>query len=274
MRSSLWKAFAITFTLLLAVGAAHAQSGPYYGFDQNIYPGDSALPLLHKSFTYAGYWLNVPPGATANSWKSKRATLVQNGFGFLVLFNGRLDAQLKRIDAAAAGKSDGAAAIAAAAREGFPAHAIIFLDIEEGGRMDEKQTAYILAWIKSVRASTYLPGVYCSGIPVDDEPGKKISTAEDIREKDKDVALWIANDVCPPSPGCVVPKPGISMKDSGREDALVWQYAQSPLRPEFAQRCKSTYAPDQNCYAPQTPHNEKTLLDLNLSSSPDPSQGR
>ena len=55
--------------------------------------------------------------------------------------------------------------------------------------------------------------------------------------------------------------------------ALVWQYAQSP-RSEFARQCAATYAGDNNCYAPGTPHSPQTFLDLNVSSSPDPSGGR
>jgi hypothetical protein len=264
----------IIIVFLLVASAANAQSGSYYGFDQNIYPGDAALPLLHKHLAYAGYWLNIPPGARINSWKGKRPILVQNGFGFLILYNGRTEAGLKRSNATALAKADGVAAAAAAAREGFPAHAILFLDIEEGGRMVPSEAAYFLAWIKAVRAFGYLPGVYCSGIEVEDDPGKRISTADDIRSRDKEVALWIADDVCPPSPGCVIPKGGINVENSGWPDALVWQYAQSPRRAEFTHSCAATYAPDHNCYAPGTPQGEKSLLDLNVSTSADPSGGR
>ncbi len=85
---------------------AHAQSGsvdgthtgPYTGFDMNLYPGDAMLPVLHKSFDYAGYWLNAPPGDDTNTWKGKRELLKQNGFGFLILFNGRLDAEFRKLD--------------------------------------------------------------------------------------------------------------------------------------------------------------------------------
>ena len=67
----------------------------YLGFDANDYPGDAALPALRKTFTFAGYWLNAPPGAKTNSWTGHRAALLQNGFGFLVLFNGRTESQLQ-----------------------------------------------------------------------------------------------------------------------------------------------------------------------------------
>ncbi len=151
----------------------------YFGFDKNDYPGDSLLPALHRSFSYAGYWLNNPPGAGSNSWAGKRATLKANGFGFMILYNGRLDAQLTGKDAAALGRADAAAAISAAKKEGFAPGAILFLDQEEGGRLLPEQSAYLFSWIEAIRGSQYRPGVYCSGIPVA-EGSSKITTAGEI----------------------------------------------------------------------------------------------
>jgi hypothetical protein len=249
-------------------------SQAYFGFDQNQYPGDNLLPALHRSFSYAGYWLNNPPEASSNGWAGKRATLKANGFGFMILYNGRLDAQLKGKDAAALGRSDAADAISAAKREGFAPGAILFLDQEEGGRLLPEQSAYLFAWVEAVRASRYKPGVYCSGIPVPDG-SSTITTAQDIlsHEGNRPLALWVANDACPPAPGCVLPQKPLSAATSGISQALVWQYAQSPRRP-FARRCAATYAADNQCYAPGTPHSPQTFLDLNVSSSPDPSGGR
>ena len=202
----------------------------------------------------------------------KRATLKANGFGFMILYNGRMDAQLNVKDAAALGRSDAAAAISAAKREGFARGAILFLDQEEGGRLLPEQSAYLFAWVEAVRASRYKPGVYCSGIPVPDG-SSTISTARDIlsHEGDRPLALWVLNDACPPAPGCVIPKKPLAPATSGISQALVWQYAQSP-RSQFARQCAAaTYAPDNNCYAPGTPHSPETFLDLDVSSSPDPS---
>lgn len=95
-----------------------SQAG-YFGFDRNEYPGDNLLPALRRSFSYTGYWLNNPPGAKSNGWVGKRATLKAHGFGFMILYNGRLDAQLTGKDAAALGRSDAAAAVSAAKKEGF-----------------------------------------------------------------------------------------------------------------------------------------------------------
>jgi hypothetical protein len=245
--------------------------GTYFGFDRNEYPGDSLLPALHRSFAYSGYWLNTPPGAQSNTWSGKRALLKANGFGFLILFNGRLAAQLKGKDAAALARSDAAEAILAAKREGFARGAILFLDQEEGGRLLPEQSAYLFAWVEAVRGSQYRPGVYCSAILVPDG-SSQISTARDIlsHEGKRPLALWVANDACPPAPGCLVPKQSLAAASSGVGQALVWQYAQSP-RTQFARQCAVGYAADRQCYAPGVP---QSFLDLNVSASPDPSAGR
>lgn len=261
--------------LLLAVPMCRAQDGPLYvGGDQNLYPGDPQLPLLRKSLAYVGYWLNNPPGETVNQWKGKRAILVHNGFGFLILFNGHLDKDFRRLDPAATGRSDAAKAIASAADEGFPAHAIIFLDIEEGGRMLPRTAKYVAAWVDGLRNSNYRPGAYGAGIETKDDPGVMISTADDIHNQFPDVALWLANDQCPPAPGCTVATGGLHMAQSGRADALVWQYSQTPRRPELTRSCAATYARDGSCYVPGSPKGDKSSLDLDLSTSPDPSAGR
>jgi hypothetical protein len=254
---------------------AHSGSKIYLGFDRNEYPGDDLLSALRQNFSYAGYWLNPPPEAVSNSWVGKRTVLREQGFGFLVLFNGRLDAQLKGQDAAALGRKDAQAAIAAARREGFPAGTLIFLDQEEGGRLLPEQSSYLFAWIDAIRESPYRAGVYCSGIEVPDGTNR-ISTAEDIRShaNGRPIKLWVTQDTCPPAPGCAIPRPLPAPSGSGVEDALVWQYTRSPRQPEFTRQCARTYAADGNCYAPGIPPNSRSFVDLNVSESADPSSGR
>jgi hypothetical protein len=250
-------------------GAQHS----YIGFDKNGYPGDDLLPALHQTFAFTGYWLNNPPGMSNNPWAEKRGVVRAAGLGFLVLFNGRLDAQLKGQDAADLGREDAAAALAAAKSEGFPAGTIIFLDQEEGGSLLPEQAAYVGAWIAAVNHATYKGGVYCSGIAVP-SGAKIISTAKDVETRFPTAKLWIWDDRCPPAPGCVAPTKGFDSGKSGLTNALVWQYAQSPRRPENTAACERTYAVDGRCYAPGLPHSEQTYLDLNVSRFTDPSHGR
>ena len=258
----------------------------YLGFDRNLYPGDDRLVALHEHFAFSGYWLNNPPGEQRNSWSGHRAQLRAAGFGFLVLWNGRMDAEIKRSRTGAAqlGQRDAGEAVSAARREGFPGGTIIFLDQEEGGRLLPEQAAYFFGFTEAIAAGPYRAGAYLSGEPSDDgtgPDGKKltITTAQDVREtiaarKLHPVALWVAQDACPPAPGCTVAAAAVSRlkpADSGTLDAMAWQYAQTPRRPELTRSCAATYGKDGNCYAGVT---QDVFLDLDVASSPDPSHGR
>src|ERR1700735_3193514 len=190
----------------LQASLAVAQGAAYLGFDRNDYPGDANLKALHQTFSYTGYWLNNPPEEKTNTWAGHPAVVESAGFGFLVLFNGRLYAELKSIaNANKLGKSDAQAATAASRREGFPAHTIIFLDQEQGGRMLPEQKAYIYAWADGIAAAGFRVGVYCSGIPNKEEAN--IVPAEDIRQSagQRPIIYWAIDDACPPAPGCAFP---------------------------------------------------------------------
>lgn len=260
-------------------GAAVAQTGAFAGFDRNDYPGDAAMAAMRRDFSFTGYWLTNPPGENANTWVGRRAVLRRQGWGFLVLANGRLDAEILKAQKggtspAALGKHDAADAVAAAKREGFPAGTIVFLDQEEGGRLLDEQAAYLLGWTEAVASSGFCAGVYASGQRVQDDPGVWIDTIEDIRTRVKKgglhaVAIFDALDQCPPAPGCTLrAKPLSAAPDP---DLTAWQYAQSPRRPEITQSCSATYASDGNCYAPGFP---QVFLDMDTADSADPSHGR
>jgi hypothetical protein len=252
-------------------------SPTYLGFDRNDYPGDENLPPLRQTFSYAGFWLNHPPGEKTNTWAGKRQRLQAAGFGFLVLFNGRLSSQLKTVsNAGKLGKSDAQAAVASARREGFPGGAIIFLDQEEGGRMLPVQKAYIYAWADGVAAAGFRAGIYCSGIAAKEDGGVSVVTAEDIRQNaaGRKIVYWVANDACPPSPGCAFPKHPPSPAESGTGFAEAWQFAQSPKRKDIAARCPANYDVDGSCYPPGVDLSERLHVDLNTAASDDPSRGR
>ena len=268
---------AIPFTAALAQDAgtqSRSAQATYLGFDRNAYPGDANLQALHQTFSYTGYWLNNPPGERANTWAGHRAAIESTGFGFLVLFNGRLYAELKSVAyAKKVGNSDAQVAIAAARREGFPAHTIIFLDQEQGGRMLPEQKAYIYAWVDAVTAAGFRAGIYCSGIPAKDDGN--VVTAEDIRQSagERQIVYWAINDACPPAPGCSFPSHPPSPAQSGVGFAEVWQFAQSPRRQDVAAHC-SNYSRDGNCYPPGIPAAQRLHVDVNAATSPDPSHGR
>jgi len=265
---------ATTAGLIFSCAVSLAQGRAYLGFDRNVYPGDANLKALHQTFAYTGYWLNHPPGEKTNTWTGRRRAVESAGFGFLVLFNGRLYAGLKSVaNARRFGRADAQTAAAAARREAFPPHTILFLDQEQGGRMLPEQKAYIYAWVDGVIAAGFRAGIYCSGIAAADDD--KVITAEDIREhaRGREIAYWVINDACPPSAGCAFPERPPMPAESGLRFAEVWQFAQSPQRKEVAGRC-SNYKQDGNCYPPGIPAAHGLHLDVNTSASPDPSQGR
>jgi hypothetical protein len=282
MRLVSWsRTLSISMAFVYVVSAlAHGQdaSRSYLGFDRNDYPGDANLNALHQTFAYTGYWLNNAPGENTNTWVGHRAAVESAGFGFLVLFNGPLDAQLKTVtNAARLGRSDARAAAAAAGREGFPRATIIFLDQEQGGRMLPEQKAYIYAWVDAIIAAGFRAGIYCSGIPAKDDGN--VVTAEDIRGSaaGREIVYWAINDACPPSPGCTFPvnppKSPPGPTQSGVAFADVWQFAQSPQRKDVAAHC-SNYSRDGECYAPGIAAAQQLHVDVNSATSPDPSNGR
>jgi hypothetical protein len=272
-------ALMLAVVVSITVPAANSQSNPpaYLGFDRNNYPGDQNLKVLRQTFSYTGYWLNAPPSARTNTWSGKRRKLESAGFGFLVLFNGRLFNELKSVSyATKLGKSDARAALAAARREEFPARTIIFLDQEQGGRMLPEQKSYIYAWVDGISAGGFSTGIYCSGISAAKEGGEDIVTADDIRKNAgaRRIVFWVTNDACPPSPGCAFPKQAPSPADTGIPFAEVWQFAQSPKRPEVAVSCPANYNPDGNCYPPGISVAQHMHIDVNTATTADPSHGR
>src|SRR5438270_12395733 len=153
----------LRFLCALALLLAGSASAQHLGFDKNDYPGDASLPALRNTFDWTGYWLSNPPGATANTWRGKRTVLLKNRFGFALLFLARMQAELAD-EAAAKGKQDAANAAASARAEGFTAGPVIFLDIEEGGRLTLQQSGYTRDFIIRLVSLRYCPGAVLSGI--------------------------------------------------------------------------------------------------------------
>jgi hypothetical protein len=266
-------AFAVFLALPLRTKMTAAPPPSYLGFDLNDYPGDDGLPVLRKTFSFAGYWLNAPPGEKHTTWLGKRALVQSHGFGFVVLFNGRLSRNLKSTaDAKQKGTLDGENAGKLAHQEGFAAGTIIFLDIEEGGRLTDPYHDYVNAWIDAVAKQSFRTGAYCSGMPINDGDGQTITTVKDLHDHlaGRQLILWVFNDACPPSPGCVFPPAPPSPAQSGISDAALWQISQSPRRKQFTAQCAKTYNTDGNCYAPgDSAH--KWFLDVDVATTANPS---
>jgi Domain of unknown function (DUF1906) len=247
-------------------------SKAFLGFDRNDYPGDDALPILRKSYSFTSYWLSSPPGETQSTWLGKRSLLQSQGFGFMLLFNAKESRDLEFAqDAVRFGTSQANSAAKIAKQEGFPEGTVIFLDVEEGGRLPDLYHAYLQSWYDTLVKSGFHAGVYCSGIPVNEGAGTTIVTADDIRTHmgTRDLLYWVYNDACPPSPGCASLTNPPAPSKSGTPYATIWQFVRSPREKQFARHC-SGYAPDGNCYAPAD-SSHRWFLDVNVASSSDPS---
>ena len=263
--------------ILCAASRSNTEAVPatsFLGFDANDYPGDDALPLLRKTFSFTSFWLGPAPGEKRTTWLGKRALLESHGFGFLVLYNGRDSHKLKSLpDARQKGGLDAQTAASLARKEGFPSGTVIFLDIEEGGRLPESYHEYVRAWFDELTRIRFHAGAYCSAVPVDEGQGNTITTVRDLQDHlgGRKLVFWVFNDVCPPSPGCVFSNiPPIAQSGSSAD---VWQYAQSPRRKERTANCSASYAADGNCYAPgDTAH--KWFIDANVATTANPSAPR
>jgi hypothetical protein len=229
--------------------------------------------MLRKTFSFTGYWLGPAPGEKINSWHGKRELLRSHGFGFAVLYRAPPSGEIKTEGAAKQrGVLGGRNAAASAKSEGFAAQTIVFLDIEEGGRLSAAYHAYVRAWADELAGNGYRAGVYCSGIRVEEVGGATVITANDIRNNmgTRDVTYWVFNDVCPPSPGCSTPQNPPPVSASGVSYAAIWQTVRSPHMKESTARCAATYHGDGNCYAPSDAAHA-WFLDVNIANSPDPS---
>lgn len=193
-----------------------------------------------------------------------------------MLFNGRLERELKSVaNAKALGASDARAAASTAQAEGFPRDSVIFVDQEEGGSMTDAQMAYLLAWFDGVDAAGFRPGIYCSGMPANEGHGEFTITANYVRDHagQRDLVYFVYNDACPPAPGCVAQGTPPHPSASGVPFAAVWQFAQSPRRREFTRHCAATYNADGKCYAPGMGPGSP-FVDIESATSTDPSRGR
>lgn len=262
----------LSCTSLCGQSASVSAQKSYFGFDRNDYPGDDSLPVFRNSFAFVGYWLGPPPGEKQSTWLGKRRLLESQGFGFVLLLNGKATREIKTPqDAQRNATAQAQQAAKLADQEGFSRGTVIFLDIEEGGRLPPPYQQYLQNWADELVRAGYRPGVYCSGIPVDEPGGVRITTAEDIRAHigSRQITYWVFNDACPPSPGGILPAAAPQPANSGISFAAIWQYLRSPRQKEISARCPE-YAPDGNYYAPGD-SGHKWFLDLSVATSPNPS---
>jgi hypothetical protein len=232
------------------------------GFDTRDYPGDDAMRGWFETSPYrwVGYYLPAPC-YTGTTWTGRRDALRDIGWGFAVLFVGEQDwSAMPGAQADTAvdeprcssahltqerGRAHAVEASASAFADGFPAGTILFLDVERVGSVSGELAAYVRAWVDAVLTDgRYSPGLYAHDINV--EVLYAINAEEFARHGRTDRApLWVAR----PSGFDVRSAPA----ESGYAAALIWQGILD-RREEW---------------------NGTVLnIDVNVSTSSDPSRGR
>jgi hypothetical protein len=166
--------------------ANEARDGKWLGFDTHTYPGDEKMRAWKNAkdapYSWVGYYLPAAPCHKGTSWRGKRETLQQMGWGVAVVYVGqqtwgrtptgltpaqeaRLRKQGKTCNAdflsASRGTLEGQDAIRIAKEEGFQKGRVIFLDIERMEKIPAKMRDYYRAWVATViQEGTYVPGIY------------------------------------------------------------------------------------------------------------------
>jgi hypothetical protein len=235
------------------------------GFDTRDYPGSTAMERwrAESPYRWVGYYLPAPC-YTGSTWTGRRAELRAQGWGFAVIYVGEQDwaamgnAPSARDSAvvqnprctrnnlnAERGEVNGAAAVAAAAADGFPDNTAIFLDVERVERISPELTAYIQAWVTTLlRDGRYVPALYAQERNAPDLYA--LMTAEFVRSNRSDrPRLWVARTI-----GFAIDR---APSESGYAVASVWQGVLNTS---------------------ETWGNTTLRIDVNVADSDDPSRGR
>ncbi len=145
------------------------------GFDVGSYPGDYEMTAWAQAGVYkwCGYYLTSPchSDTSFTPFTGKARFLHSLGFGLAILYVGHQQGgcggkQLTND----LGCLHGADAVSKCKAEGFPANAIIFLDVEYfDGSISSDFSAYFQGWLSAVlQSQLYQPGVYCAKVNFSD----------------------------------------------------------------------------------------------------------
>lgn len=230
----------------------------YLGFDYWEYLGDQWMQdwWYYSPYYYTGFYLAPAPQHSDTSYMDKRATLENQGWGFLVIYLGH---QYEDSPSIEQGRLDAQDAHNLAKKAGFPYATTIFFDVEVP-TTDQDYLNYLEAWADEIMANTdYYPGFYISYAYADNlkNMGGNMDSAE----------YWVYNVNCPPSPGCDDSDTELDPAGSKVSYATAWQYAQSP---EPAGSGCTNYV-DGQC--PQSYGGHEANIDINTADSTNPSEG-
>jgi hypothetical protein len=220
--------------------ADQAEEGHFLGFDTHTYPGDEKMRAWKNApnapYQWVGFYLPAAPCHKGTSWRGKRQTLTDMGWGIAVVYVGQqtwnrrlrtltpaqLAVQQRRggtcnadFISATRGVEEAHDAIRKAELEGFRNGTVIFLDIERMEHMPERMRDYYKAWTQSVlRDGRYRPGIYVHShnAPTVYADVKEVFRQLGVKEEPR---FWVASarDFSPEK----------APEDVGHEFAGMWQ---------------------------------------------------
>lgn len=210
----------------------------YAGFDAAVFPGTETLAWLrsHSNMTWCGYYLSPAPNLApaAATWKGQRSAL-DAGWGLVPIYVGQqlprhattgLAAnQFSSILTTEQGRTDGRQAAALAIDEGFPRGAHLYVDWEDGGTLTAESQHYLAAWLGTVSALGFGPGVYCSHLLAVQVERLLLTTGNGVPGR-----IWCFRVSSTNLHRLAVPLTKLSTKDpagSGYPNAVSWQYEQN-----------------------------------------------
>jgi peptidoglycan hydrolase-like protein with peptidoglycan-binding domain len=227
-----------------AVPVTAATAG-HAGIDTSVYPGDDVMDHLKNTtnLVWTGFYLGPAPSHPNTSWMTRRARLVQQGWGLAPIYVGQQESggPGSHDVNGTQGEADGAQAVELATQAEFPAGSILYLDIERGGPISAPMRQYLERWCARVAAAGFRPGAYLSH-----------TSAASAHAAVPNLELWVfrirsADVGVEKDPPFRTDPPS----DSGIAEALAWQWA-------------------QNCRIPKP--GGRLLVDVDVASSADPSR--
>lgn len=136
----------------------------FLGMDRSTYPSDAVMSewFIQSPFFFTGFYLAPAPHHSNTGWMSKRSTLVNQGWGFTILYVGRQAGDGSLLNSTQ-GRTDAQNAASLASQAGFGVNKVIFLDIETGGTLSSAFINYIKGWADEIWNHTIFNlGMYCS----------------------------------------------------------------------------------------------------------------
>src|SRR5262245_33441800 len=194
------------------------------GFDTGSYPGDAAIQAwaAQSPFRFVGFYFDAPchTAHTFRSWSGKFPVIKAAGLGLAIVYVGLQQdgcgkANLSRVK----GVEHGHDTVAKFAAEGFPAGAVVFLDIEHyDGALSAPMEAYLRGWISTiVESGAITAGVYCPASKATEIKRAAEQEFQDLGQPGGSPVFWVVKTDAAFDPATSTPA------GSGVAFARVWQ---------------------------------------------------